>query len=377
MWATKGDVVRERSRGSVKLTRLTKVISIFGLAFALVFVPFGAAGAVPLFDQPASDENAETPLETDAETPDLVHEPIQLMPGTPTSTTPSVLKQAGAKLTWNPTGMNETQDSYDVKVAALADEGEPSDPEVLLEGRALGAPEFDVSSLADGAYQWAVRSCGTAPVCNPWSDFTQVTIDGIAPGKPIAEVTSAQYDRAVTLTGSSDARAKIVVRVDDRTCTAVADDNGIWSCQFDKSFGYGVYTASVIASDEVGNSSEPLQLDFAVKELFVAERITVKELPEVLEIAPITQTPENTVSKQPLAVVDIVNKQIEAAEDAKETAVVPAITTDGGIVHSSNTGWQVVGLPWFVWLGGLGSVFAGWRAFGSPVPRGLGSVFSL
>lgn len=357
---------------------MTRFIVAAAFTFAFSLSPlavFGTSSALPLL---SLEENEDVSDDTSSTEPPLE---LQLSSGVPQSTTPTTLKQQGAKLTWTPTGTAGIQDTYEVIVTDdLAEDSEQA-PEQRLSGTDLTVAEFDVSSLAEGAYRWQVRSCTADSVCSGWSQPATFTLDGTAPGKPIAGVTSGQYDMVVRFTGSTEASSKVVVTVNDRTCVASADTIGVWTCEFDTSFAYGDYEASIVASDKVGNTSEASLVLFAVKELFVAQPITVKELPETLEIVPVDTKAENEVFKQPVAVVDIVNKGIAEASQKADTpgvtAVIPAITTDGGIVKASESGWQLIGLPWFVWLAGIGSVLAGWRAIGGPMPRQLESLLSL
>ncbi len=341
---------------------------------ALVLSPFslfGTVNALPLLDDIPSD-NADMPdLELAAP------EQLQLSPGTPASTTPTDLKPQGAKLTWTATGNGQTQDTYDVRVTRTSETDGANNltGEMVAHAEALASAEFTVDGLPEGPYFWQVRSCAIEQACNAWSAVYPLTLDGTAPWAPIAAVTSGQYDQTVVITGTAEAFSTISVTAENHACTTQAGSDGVWTCSFEDEFDYGVYVAAVVSSDKAGNQAT-MQFEFKVKELFVAPPIATEELPPVLEIAPAGTTPENKVYQQPISIIDSVNSG-EVLVDDEQTAPEALLTTDGGIVQSSENGWQVFGMPWFVWLGSLGSMFAGWWAMGWPMPRRLGSVLSL
>ncbi len=325
--------------------------------------------AVPVNADELLNTESSTPL--DADTPDP--QQLQLATGTPTSTTASDIRLQEAKLTWTPTGMNDTQDSYDV---VIAQSGEVNDVGMLtaepaLSGNNLLTAEFDVSTLNEGVYYWQVTSCAIAEACNPWSQVWMVNIDGTAPAQPIAAVTSGMYDKKVVITGSAEVGSKLTVVVQDRLCEAVVMDDGMWTCAFEDEFDYGVYEATVTSTDRAGNQSV-LTLPFSVKELFVAPQITQEELPPVLEVVPIDETVESTVLRQPTSSLDV-NMGEELAATRERPALIVPLSTDGGLVQSSENGWQVLGMPWFLWAGLGGMLSAGWLVSSGRLTRAYGA----
>lgn len=368
--------MRERFGSDIQY-KISYIVVVFGVAFAVSFAPLHPVTALPLLGL-TDDEATPAANDPSAELVEPEEEKLQLATGTPQPTSSSILKQGEARLTWTPTGLNDIQDTYDVAVTTIPEEETAEPPLQVSEAEGLTSAEFDVSSLAEGAYQWQVRSCGGTGVCSTWSQYTRFTLDGTPPAQPAAAVTSGQYDMVVRLQGTAEPQSNVTVTVSERSCSTKVDETGLWSCEFQKSFVYGQYTANVTATDIAGNKSQARKVAFAVKELFVSEPITAQELPETIEIVPVTTKPENQVLRQPVAAVDIVEREIAETKEAQDTTpVVAAITTDGGIVKASESGWQFMGLPWFLWLAGAGSAFAGWRVFGSPLPRGIGSIFSL
>lgn len=307
-------------------------------------------------------------------------EPLTFTAGTPASTTPSDVKPTDAILKWTATGTGTQEDTYDVRLAASnevdIDTGELTTPVHSENG--LTVPQYDATALAlaEGAYYWQVRSCGLI-TCNDWSPVWSLIVDGTAPAEPTAAVTSDAYDQTVILAGSAEAGSTVHVTVGDLNCTTMTLEDGTWNCQFSDEFEFGDYAALIKTTDKAGNESTVLMLEFAVKELFVAPQITAEELPIALEIVPVDETPENKVFKQPVtSVIDVVNTG-NTDELNQPKATVAPLSTDGGIVQSSENGWQVLGLPWFIWLGSMAGITGGWWAFGAPVPRRLGSLLSL
>jgi hypothetical protein len=286
------------------------------------------------------------------------------------------LKPQGAKLTWTPTGNGQIQDTYEVILTRTAEiESAKLSGESVVPGDNLLVAELSIDGLPESQYYWQVRSCTVDLACNAWSQVYRLALDGTAPSVPIAAVTSGQYDKNVVITGIAEAKSTVFIAVEEHECTTQAGEDGVWTCAFDDEIEYGAYTAVVTASDKAGNQAST-ELELKVKELFVAPPIAPEELPPVLEVAPADTTPENKVYQQPISVIDTVNRGEVLVNDVDQ-APASLLTTDGGIVQSSENGWQVFGMPWFVWLGGLGSMFAGWWAMGWPVPRRIGSVLSL
>jgi hypothetical protein len=99
-------------------------------------------------------------------------------------------------------------------------------------------------------------------------------------------------------------------------------------------------------------------------------------LPPVLNIVPVDETPENKVFQQPeTAAIDVVNTSADKTDS--HAALVKPLSTDGGIVQSSENGWQVFGLPWFMWVGSAAGIAGACWVFGVPFPRRLTSILSL
>lgn len=318
----------------------------------------------------AAEPESDPALETQPELPTFT-------PGTPSPLTPGDVKPSDATLKWTSTGVGTLEDTYDIRITQTpeVDEetGELLTPTAVADD--LTAAQFDATTFGEGMYYWQVRSCGVLS-CNGWSSAWTLAIDATAP-VPTVEVTSSDYSRTVSLAGTAEASSRVDVTVGESTCTTTADNVGNWSCLFDEEFDYGEYTLSAVATDKVGNVSAATNLEFAVKELFVAPLITTEELPATLDIVPADETPENNVFKQPVtSVIDVVNTG--STEETEQIATGPAVlSTDGGIVQSSESGWQVLGLPWFIWLGSVAGITGGWWMFGAPVPRRLGTLLSL
>ena len=354
---------------------ITRVVIAAAFVISPIFVP-GASSALSLSTPNSSTAEQDNPSdEVDKQNPDE----LQLSSGIPMSTTPSYLKPENAKLTWTPTGSDGIQDAYDISVSTSA-EIQPSGAfsgEVIRSGMFEQSAEFPISGLIDATYYWQVRSCSVVAGCSDWSHSYPITIDSMAPGAPSANIISGQYEKVAIFTGTADVGSKVIANIGKNVCQSNVIEDGSWKCEFSNSITYGPHTATVVSSDEAGNISQPVNVEFTVKELFVSSKIAEAELPQVLNIVPINDTPENAVFKQPITVVDTVNDGIVTQEEALNESSVPVMSTDGGIVRATENGWQVVGLPWFVWLGGISGALAGWRALGSPIPRGLGAVFSL
>ncbi|MES2876398.1 MAG: Ig-like domain-containing protein [Patescibacteria group bacterium] len=313
----------------------------------------------PTPDEPTSDQSELT-------TPELTQ-------GPPRSTTAVHLNSAGAKLAWTPTGVGEVQDTYEVTLTNIneVDDRGKLTSEALVSATALAPPEYSIEGMADGTYYWQVRSCTNAAPCGDWSEVWRLAVDSVAPGVPIAAVTSGQHDRTVTMTGAAESGLKVVAIVDESVCETSAAADGMWSCTFASEFGYGTYQASVTVHDEAGNASGEALVPFKVKELFVAPLITKEELPPVLQVAVVDETLENKVFKQPISVADSATPEVLSAVNEGSATFTP-LSTEGGLVHSSDSGWQLLGMPWFLWAGLGGLVSAGWLASSGRLTRSLG-----
>lgn len=295
-----------------------------------------------------------------------------LKTGSPESTSPSVMMPASAVLKWTPTGSNDTEDSYDIRVAQVSNmdaaTGMLTTPVMQQDG--LTSAEYSISSLTDGIYYWQVRSCNVL-ICGEWSAVWIVTIDGIAPVAPDATLTSGLYDKYVAFAGQAEPGTRVTAAVNDSSCSVVADQDGSWNCQLTTEFEYGNYTANVVSKDTAGNTSQVTTIEFSVNELFVAPQITTEELPQVIEIVPVSpayQVAASLATPVPIA-AENVNIAIDNAT-ATQTAPKP-LSTDGGIVQSSENGWQIFGLPWFVWLVATAGIVSIWFTLGLPTPKQL------
>lgn len=307
-----------------------------------------------------------------------------LQTGEPQSTTAAETKPADTILRWTPTGVGDIQDTYDIRVATDPTV-EPAKAElttgVVKTADRLALAEFDARDLPEGLYYWQVRSCSAAlpSACHDWSAVWTLRVDATVPAAPTVEFTSEPYSQTVSFAGTAEAATTVTVIVGDKTCIAIVGEDGTWSCTFEGDFEHGDYAATVRTSDTAGNASLDVSLDFSVKELFVAPVITQAELPPVLDIIPVDETPENKVEQKPVtAVIDVVNTGTTAEQDALTPAVaIQPLSTDGGIIQSSENGWQILGLPWFLWAGSGAGIAGAFWAFGVPVPRRLTAIFSL
>lgn len=310
-----------------------------------------------------------------------------LQTGEPQTVTPTDTKPTDMIFRWTPTGVGDVQDMYGIRVT--------SDPTtnpvtgelttgVLKTADGLTAAEFDAKDLPEGTYYWQVRSCSAAVplACHDWSQVWTQHVDATAPAAPTAEFTSQAYSQTVSFAGTAEPAATVTVSVGDKACAVVVLEDGTWSCTFTDDFDYGDYTASIKAADKAGNESPIIQTDFSVKELFVAPVIAIEELPPALNIVPVDETPENKVEQKPvISVIDTVNmgtvEQPVAPSVTAPAAPIKPLSTDGGIIQSSENGWQIFGLPWFLWAGSAAGIAGAFWAFGVPVPRRLTSMFSL
>ena len=338
------------------------------LACVFVFNPFRTASAEQT-DIPPAEETQ----------PAAEPQQLLLIDGDPQATSAQQLRRDNAILTWTPTGHDQDQDFYDIRVGTSSETDELTGELTAAPWFANGLPDaqYDMKAHPAGTYYWQVRSCGELGVCDSWSPVWTMNLDDTPPPIPTLERTTGEYDKVVAFTGTAEAGASVNLTVGDKACTAAVAQDGSWNCTFDGEFDYGDYSLTARASDAAGNASTEVIMEFSVIELFVAPQIAPEELPPVLDIVPADTTPENKVYRQPtVSVIDVVNT---GTSQPDETAVAApkVLSTDGGIVQSSENGWQVLGLPWFLWLGSLGGIAASWWAFGMPVPRRLGSVFSL
>lgn len=361
-----------------------------------LFIMVAATAAATLFlhkslTHSAAAESDQKPVDGQQTTtvqPQDPAAPTPLQTGKPNSTTATDVKSVNAFLTWTPTGVNEVQDVYNVRVATdptvdLAT-GQLTTGIVKSSEAPLTTAQFDVTDLPEGTYYWQVESCSAAAplICNGWSDVWALKVDNTAPVDPTIEYTGKPYSQTVSFAGTAEAAASVTISAgaDDKTCVTTAAADGSWSCTFTDEFAYGDYTANVTAADKAGNQSAVIPLDFSVKELFVAPVIAMEALPPVLDIVPVDTTPENKTIEQPqIAKIDAVNMSPDTTPPvppATDAPTIKPLSTDGGVIQSSENGWQIFGLPWFIWLGsGAGIASAMW-AFGVPLPRRLTSFLS-
>jgi hypothetical protein len=334
--------------------------------FAAMFVVLSTV-ATPIAFAPltlAKPLDIEIPETTQNEEAD--EQKVALVSGTPTATSPSDMRAEAAKLGWTPTGTGEIEDTYELIIATkgLDEDSTKLKDDIVMTQAGLTVAEQDIAALGEGTYYWQVRSCLAAAACKEWSEVYTVRVDGSAPGLPTAALKSGEHDQMVTVGGLAETDAKVVVQVGERTCETIADSTGAWSCAFAEDMKFGDYEATVTAYDKAGNASPPYEFTFSVNELFVAAPITVEELPPVLEVVPLSTVVENKVFKQPISVIDSVNmgEEITGPEESVLGAVHP-LSVEGGVVQSSESGWQVLGMPWYMWAGIGGMLTAGWAAF--------------
>ena len=356
-----------RTSRTVNVVLLVAAVSLSPLAWAM-----HTANALPLapLDEDVSEQDDQPTAQDDT----AIRAPLQ--PGTPAPTTPEAINHTRTKLTWTPTGINETEDTYQVLITNTpGSEAGTLTGAPVLPVDTLSSNELDVNSLNEATYYWQVRSCIAQDACNPWSPVQTVTLDATAPAMATSEVTSGMYDQDVVITGATEPSNVVTLHTAESSCETTADGNGTWSCTFER-LGFGTYEASVISRDVAGNESPAFGLPFSVNELFVATKIIRDDLPPVLEIVPADESPQSKVLQQPPHTIDSVNVS-GTGEQSDVLGIANTLSSDGGIIQSSQNGWQVLGMPWFVWLGSLGGMFAGWWALGWPVPRRVGSMLSL
>ncbi len=287
---------------------------------------------------------------------------LQLIDGEPQPTSMQQLRRDNATLTWTPTGTGQDQDTYDVRVGTSG-ETDPVTKELKTApwfASGLSDARFDMTPHPAGTYYWQVKSCDQLLLCGEWSEVWTMTIDDVVPLNPTAEVTSDMYDTTLSLAGTGEAGTTIVIAVGTITVEAVVAADGTWTATFDQPFDFGTYEAVVKSVDVALNESPVTLLSFGVKELFVAPQITVDELPVALAIVPVDETHENLVFKQPTtSVIDVANTGDER-EDNEAAAISMPLSTEGGIVQSSQDGWRLLGVPWFLWAGIGGMLSASW-----------------
>lgn len=305
------------------------------------------------------------------EPPKLV---LSAEPAQPTS--PEAMKATGAMLTWTPTGSGETQDTYSIRVAESSETDEKTHElkASVMQADDLAAAQYDVSTLEDGVYYWQVRSCGLPGVCKDWTLVWTVTIDSVAPGIPSGKVTSGAYDKTVVFAGEAEPGTRVSITVGDASCTTMASLDGDWECQFVSEFEYGNYQAEVASADRADNVSEILTVEFSVSELFVAPQITTTELPQALEVVPIT--PPVAITKPNDLPIPVATESTTIAIDRPATMskTTEPLSTDGGVVQSSESGWKIFGLPWFIWLVGAVGLAVAWSMLGLPRPKRLAAT---
>jgi|GEM_PF-2455872 len=101
------------------------------------------------------------------------------------------------------------------------------------------------------------------------SDPTTVTggLDTEAPGVTISAPVEGDLsnDNTPTVSGTSEAGAEISVTIGGvEVCTAVADNNGDWSCDVNPAVADGAVQIDVTASDAAGNTSNPQSVNITV-----------------------------------------------------------------------------------------------------------------
>jgi len=288
---------------------------------------------------------------------------LQLIDGDPQATSMADLRRDNAMLSWTPTGTDQDQDTYDVRVSTTSDVDEISGELKAAEQKSDGllVAHYDMTQQPAGTYHWQVRACRGAMFCKQWSPVWTMTLDDVAPVSPTASVVSGKYDMKVRMMGAGEAGTKVAITVDDTNVDVTVADDGTWSYAYEKPFDYGRYEASVTSVDAAGNVSEPTTLPFSVNELFVASQIVAEELPVTLDIVPVDETPENKVFKLDTpSVIDVMNSAKKFDDTPVSATTVSPLSTDGGIVRPSESGWQVFGLPWFMWAGFGGVLSTTW-----------------
>lgn len=360
-------------RKTIILNNTKFVFLVLAFACSLITIQLTTTSSVYADDATPAGDETQPPQEPPVETPP----PLPL--GPPIATSATLFKPADAILSWTSTGIDNVEDSYDIRVAGTPETnaGTQELTTPIRNDNGLVTATYNITSLADGIYYWQVRSCSVDLLCSAWSQVWTVTIDGTAPDIPTAEITSGLYDQTVVIAGKAEPSSAVTVTVADKICNAAGDVNGDWSCTFGTSFDYGDYSASVVSTDAAGNQSLAVTIDFTVNELFVAPPITVEDLPLVLTIIPMDTTPENKVEQTPLPVVadTISTAAVESTPVSKPAAILP-LSTDGGIIQSSEDGWKIMGISWYLWLGGGVGVMSIWWAAGRPGLRWLQGFFS-
>lgn len=350
-----------------QLTTIWNYIRVFVMVALAATASFGLQRAM----SPIAAAEEPTPAAPEIQLlPPAEPESVSLTDGDPTPVSPAsgtTVRPESAVMTWTATGIAGIQDGYMVRIATSLDEatGELVAPSEYPSA----AAEYALQSPGEYKYYWQVKKCDPAIGCvvGSWSAIQSFNVDATPPPAPTAQVVSDAFDVKVRMAGIAEANSRITVKTSNKVCETAADTDGEWTCEFTGIFEYGEHRADVTSVDAAGNATATT-LDFSVKELFVSPQITTSELPPVLNIVPANQAPKNSVYMQPVAAaVDVLGAS--PSQETDSSAAIRPLSTDGGIIQSSSSGWQVLGLPWFIWLGGLGFVGASWWMFGLPVPR--------
>lgn len=128
----------------------------------------------------------------------------------------------------------------------------------------LTVGEVVVTTTADSNGDWTYTFTTALPegpvtitaTVGEESASVEVTVDATAPELAVLEPTdgTTRADGDVTVSGTSEPGATVVVTLGEQSVTLTADENGAWSHTF-ADLGDGVYTVIVTATDAVGNAA--------------------------------------------------------------------------------------------------------------------------
>lgn len=171
--------------------------------------------------------------------------------------------------------------------------------------------------------------------------------DTVAPAAPTAAVTSASTDTTPAFAGTAEANSTVSVTINGVTYLTLADAVGNWSLEATTPLAPGSYTATVTATDNDHNTSDPTVLPF-----------TVTSQPAVVSTTNGTISPiARTTSTPNFASVFFSTPATESTqsnddEDSEATlgAQTKKQTAKTSAVEATDSGWNIFGLAWYWWI---------------------------
>lgn len=134
--------------------------------------------------------------------------------------------------------------------------------------KANGTWSFRTTALSDGTHSFTTHTIGTAGIESDRSSALSVTVDGTTPATPArpalargcdtgrSNIDGVTNDNTPTLTGMTEAGARVAVTLDDVVVATVqADATGAWCYTKDTPLADGAHNAKVQATDAAGNNS--------------------------------------------------------------------------------------------------------------------------